>query len=59
MYNYLDSLNVDVETRCEMGLYLDLVGSRANGESLPFPSFHVSWCYSASLVILLTDIGML
>ncbi|PWN53196.1 GCS-domain-containing protein [Violaceomyces palustris] len=29
--NYLDSLNIDVETRCTMGLYLDLVGSRANG----------------------------
>ncbi|KDN42501.1 putative gamma-glutamylcysteine synthetase [Tilletiaria anomala UBC 951] len=31
IYNYLDSLNIDVETRCEMNLYLDLVGARANG----------------------------
>ncbi|KAN0061459.1 glutamate--cysteine ligase [Thecaphora frezii] len=31
VYNYLDSLNIDVETRCEMGLYLELVGARASG----------------------------
>lgn len=31
VYNYLDSLNVDVETRYQLGLYLDLVSSRANG----------------------------
>lgn len=33
VYTYLDSLNVDVETRYELGLYLDLVAARANGES--------------------------
>lgn len=32
VYNYLDSLNIDVETRCEMGLYLDLVSQRASGK---------------------------
>lgn len=32
VHNYLDSLNVDVETRYELGLYLDLVAARANGE---------------------------
>lgn len=31
VYNYLDSLNVDVETHYELGLYLDLVAARANG----------------------------
>lgn len=30
--NYLDSLNVDIETRCELNLYLDLVSKRASGE---------------------------
>lgn len=29
---YLDSLNVDVETRCELNLYLSLVSKRASGE---------------------------
>lgn len=32
VHNYLDSLNIDVETRCEMGLYLDLVSQRASGK---------------------------
>ena len=32
VYNYLDSLNIDVETRIEMGAYLDLVAARARGE---------------------------
>jgi glutamate--cysteine ligase catalytic subunit len=32
VYSYLDSLNIDVETRCEMALYLDLVSKRASGE---------------------------
>lgn len=31
VYNYLDSLNVDVETSCQLALYLDLVSARANG----------------------------
>lgn len=31
VHNYLDSLNIDVETRCEMGLYLELVSQRASG----------------------------
>lgn len=29
--SYLDSLNVDVETRCELAAYLDLIRKRANG----------------------------
>lgn len=29
---YLDALNIDVETRCELNLYLDLVSKRASGE---------------------------
>jgi glutamate--cysteine ligase catalytic subunit len=29
---YLDSLNVDVETRCELAQYLALIRGRANGE---------------------------
>jgi glutamate--cysteine ligase catalytic subunit len=29
--SYLDSLNVDVETRCELALYLELIKRRANG----------------------------
>ncbi|SPO28439.1 probable gamma-glutamylcysteine synthetase [Ustilago trichophora] len=32
VHNYLDSLNIDVETRCEMGLYLELVSQRASGK---------------------------
>jgi len=28
---YLDSVNVDVETRCELGRYLDLIRKRADG----------------------------
>lgn len=34
VYTYLDSLNVDVETRYELGLYLDLVAARARGKCL-------------------------
>lgn len=30
--SYLDALNIDVETRCEMDIYLDLVRRRASGE---------------------------
>lgn len=30
--SYLDSLNVDVQTRCELAKYLDLIRRRANGE---------------------------
>jgi glutamate--cysteine ligase catalytic subunit len=30
--NYLNSLNVDVETRCELATYLDLIRKRANGQ---------------------------
>jgi len=30
--SYLDSLNVDVQTRCEIETYLSLVGKRASGE---------------------------
>jgi glutamate--cysteine ligase catalytic subunit len=30
--SYLDSLNVDVETRCELARYLDLIRKRANGK---------------------------
>ncbi|KAH8819096.1 glutamate-cysteine ligase-domain-containing protein [Xylogone sp. PMI_703] len=29
---YLDSMNMDVETRCELGAYLSLIRKRANGE---------------------------
>lgn len=29
--SYLDSVNVDVNTRCELALYLDLIRKRANG----------------------------
>ncbi|CAG8978992.1 hypothetical protein HYALB_00011036 [Hymenoscyphus albidus] len=29
--SYLDSMNVDVETRCELASYLDLIRKRANG----------------------------
>jgi glutamate--cysteine ligase catalytic subunit len=29
--SYLDSINVDVETRCELGRYLDLIRKRADG----------------------------
>lgn len=29
--SYLDSVNVDVETRCELAQYLDLIKGRANG----------------------------
>ena len=29
--SYLDSMNVDVETRCEIAQYLDLIKGRANG----------------------------
>ena len=29
--NYLNSMNVDVETRCELATYLDLIRKRANG----------------------------
>lgn len=31
--SYLDSVNVDVETRCELARYLDFVRRRANGRS--------------------------
>ncbi|UZJ52030.1 hypothetical protein CBS101457_001350 [Exobasidium rhododendri] len=37
--NYLDSLNVDVETRCQLGLYLDLISSRANGSLMTTASW--------------------
>ena len=30
--SYLNSVNVDVETRCELARYLDLIGKRASGE---------------------------
>ncbi|KAF4122660.1 glutamate--cysteine ligase catalytic subunit, partial [Geosmithia morbida] len=30
--SYLDSVNVDVETRCQLATYLDLIGRRASGE---------------------------
>jgi glutamate--cysteine ligase catalytic subunit len=30
--NYLDSRNVDVETRCELATYIDLIRKRANGK---------------------------
>lgn len=30
--SYLDSVNVDVETRCELATYLDLISKRASGE---------------------------
>ena len=30
--SYLNSVNVDVETRCELARYLDLIRKRANGE---------------------------
>lgn len=30
--SYLDSINVDVQTRCELATYLDLIGKRASGE---------------------------
>jgi len=30
--SYLDSVNVDVVTRCELGTYLDLIRKRASGE---------------------------
>jgi len=29
--SYLDSMNVDVETRCHLALYLDLIRRRADG----------------------------
>lgn len=29
---YLDSMNMDVDTRCELGAYLDLIRKRANGK---------------------------
>jgi len=29
--SYLDSMNVDVETRCELARYLDLIRRRADG----------------------------
>ena len=32
---YLDGMNVDITTRCEMGKYLGLVSQRASGTSLP------------------------
>lgn len=31
---YLDSMNVDITTRCEIGKYLSLVSQRASGTSL-------------------------
>ncbi|KAH7149646.1 glutamate-cysteine ligase-domain-containing protein [Dactylonectria estremocensis] len=30
--SYLDSVNVDVSTRCQLATYLDLIGKRASGE---------------------------
>ncbi|KAI8629943.1 glutamate-cysteine ligase [Xylariaceae sp. FL1651] len=30
--SYLDSVNVDVQTRCELSIYLDLIRKRASGE---------------------------
>ena len=30
--NYLDSVNVDVETRCQLATYLELISKRASGE---------------------------
>lgn len=30
--SYLNSMNVDVETRCELARYLDLIRKRANGQ---------------------------
>lgn len=30
--SYLDSINVDVQTRCELSTYLELIGKRASGE---------------------------
>jgi glutamate--cysteine ligase catalytic subunit len=30
--SYLDSVNVDVQTRCELATYLDLIRKRASGE---------------------------
>ncbi|KAI5462646.1 glutamate-cysteine ligase-domain-containing protein [Mariannaea sp. PMI_226] len=30
--SYLDSVNVDVTTRCQLATYLDLIGKRASGE---------------------------
>ncbi len=30
--SYLDSVNVDVETRCQLATYLDLISQRASGE---------------------------
>lgn len=30
--SYLDSINVDVETRCELARYLDLIKKRASGK---------------------------
>ena len=32
---YLDGMNVDITTRCEIGKYLGLVSQRASGISLP------------------------
>lgn len=39
VYNYLDSLNVDVETSLQLGLYLDLVSARANGSLMTTASW--------------------
>ena len=39
VHNYLDSLNIDVETRCEMGLYLELVSQRASGKLMTTASW--------------------
>lgn len=35
---YLSSLNVDVETRCSLGRYLDLLKNRSNGELTSNPN---------------------
>ena len=32
VYHYLDSLNIDVETRHELGMYLELIADRASGK---------------------------
>lgn len=32
IHNYLDSTNIDIETRCKLSSYLSLISKRASGE---------------------------
>ena len=51
MENYLDNVDIDIDTRCTISQYLNLIQDRASGENLAAFADHIKAIFLMQVVL--------